>query len=139
MISNDELLERRRALRLAKTAPQVGDYVLFPEPGGQREERIAHDWGPEIGFQTTRETSGSFYLGDGYASFSGGLEPGIVPGASLADTGGTREGGFWFFSGDYRRAHNGVDVLAPCRVYRYEPPDPAKESHPRHAPEETRG
>lgn len=112
MIDNDRLLEERTCLRLESTVPQVGDYVIFPDG---REERISHDWG-EPGVQTS--VSGSFYLGDGYASFSGALNP-LIPTERLVDTGETKPGSFWFFSGDYARADNGVDVEAPCRVYRY--------------------
>ncbi len=121
MISNDELLERRSRQREEANRPSVGDFVIFPDPSapkGVREERIAHDWGEDMGVQTA--PSGSIYLGDGYASFSGGLSPGLVPTEALVATGEVRQGRFWFFSGDYARADNGVDVEAPCRVYRYD-------------------
>jgi hypothetical protein len=36
-----------------------------------------------------------------------------------------------FFSGDYSRADNGVDVLAPCcRIYRFEGPAPSARQDP---------
>jgi hypothetical protein len=124
VISNDELLERRSRQREEADRPSVGDFVIFPDPSapeGSREERIAHDWGEDIGVQTA--PGGSFYLGDGYASFSGALNP-TVPTAALTPTGEVRGGRFWFFSGDYARADNGVDVEAPCRVYRYDEGEP---------------
>ncbi len=70
--------------------------------------------------QTAPAKLGSIYLGDGYASFSGGLSPAIIPAEALIDTGEVRQGRFWFFSRNQRRAHNGFDVEAPCRVYRYD-------------------
>lgn len=121
VISNDELLARRSKQREDATEPLVGDFVLFPDPEAQdgvRRERIAHDWGEDLGVQTA--PGGSIYLGDGYASFSGTLNP-TIPTKSLRDTGEVRPGRFWFFSGDHARADNGIDVEAPCRVYRYEP------------------
>ncbi len=122
MISNDELLERRSRQCQEADRPSVGDFVIFPDPSvpsGFREERIAHDWGEDVDAVQTAP-GGSFYLGDGYASFSGGLSPALVPTEALAATGGVRRGRFWFFSRDYARADNGVDVEAPCRVYRYD-------------------
>ena len=124
MISNDEMLARRSRQREDADRPSVGDFVLFPDPSvpkGVREERIAHDWGEDIGVQTA--PGGSFYLGDGYASFSGVLNP-TVPTAALTPTGEVRDGRFWFFSGDYARADNGIDVESPCRVYRYDEGEP---------------
>lgn len=120
-VSNDKLLEKRSRQRQEATGPLVGDFVLFPDPkaeGVTREERISHDWGEDIGVQTSR--GGSFHLGDGFTSFSGSLNP-VVPLEKLIDTGEVRQGRFWFFSGNWPRANNGVDVEAPCRVYRYAP------------------
>ena len=121
VISNDELLARRSRQREEEDRPSVGDFVVFPDPsrpGGVREERIAHDYGDDVGAVQTAP-GGSFYLGDGYASFSGALNP-TIPTAALTPTGEVRSGRSWFFSGDYVRADNGIDVRAPCRVYRYE-------------------
>lgn len=79
---------------------------------GGPAERVAHDWGDRV--QTA--PSGSFYLAEGYADFSGALNP-SVPTDSLTDTGETREGAFWFFRNGHHRAGNGVDAKAPCSVY----------------------
>ena len=117
---NEEILAHRVALRSARFAegPQVGDFLLMPDG---TERRVAHDWGKDTGLQpTSGGPGGSFYLGDGYASFSGSLDP-IVPHAGLVDTGRTKPGRFWFFSRNYARANNGIDVEAPCGVYRYDP------------------
>ncbi len=122
MINNTELLENRTAMRDEHPGPRVGDYVLFPDDmprDGKYErqvERFSHDW--EDALQTS--PGGSWYLGNGYASFSGSLNRSI-PKVRLEDTGEVRLGSFWFFSNDHARAHNGIDVQAPCRVYRYTP------------------
>lgn len=113
MISNEELLSNRTAMWDEEDGPRVGDYVIFPDG---HQERFSHDWGD--GLQTS--PGGSWYLGDGYASFSGALNP-AIPKARLEDTGYKRLGWFWFFKNDYARAHNGVNVQAICRVYRYHP------------------
>jgi hypothetical protein len=122
MISDTELLENRTAMRDEHPGPRVGDYVIFPDDisrDGEYErqvERFSHDWGDAL--QTS--PGGSWYLGDGYASFSGALNPSI-PKSHLIDTGETRPGQFWFFKDNSPRAYNGIDVQAPCRVYRYTP------------------
>lgn len=66
--------------------------VLFHDPqapGGFREERIAEDWGEDVGgVQTAPEKWGRFYLGEGYANFSSGPSAALIPYEALADTGG---------------------------------------------------
>ena len=119
MISNDELLERRSHLRDEDTGPRVGDFVILPwsfAPHEGRTERISHDWGEDVGVQTA--PGGSFYLGDGFVSVSGAHNP-IIFTALLEPTGETRQGWFWFSSGDSRGPGNRIEVQAPCRVYRY--------------------
>lgn len=101
--------ERVKALDAVPGA-RVGDYVIFAD-GVTR--RISYDWGNSV--QTSR--GGSWYLGHGYTSFSGGLYRG-VPTDTLTDTGETRDGTCWIFRHDMMRAHNGVDVRIPFRVFR---------------------
>lgn len=114
---NEEIRQRRSRMREgAGKTPLVGDFVIFGED--LQIERISHDWGD--GVQTS--LGGSFYLDDGYASFSGSLNP-SVPKDQLVLV-GTRQGMFWFFSGNYARADNGVDVEAFCRVWKFEGEDP---------------
>jgi len=103
---------RRLAAWNTRNGPRVGDFVIMPDLTYQR---FSHDWGDSI--QTSE--GGSFYLGEGYASFSGGLNP-SVPKSRLVLTDEIREGSFWFFHHDFMRAHNGVYFTAPCRVYRLE-------------------
>lgn len=118
---NEELLERFSSWFMAADGPVVGDYVLFPEGSRKNDdyerdvERFSHDWGDVI--QTS--PGGSFHIGDGYVSFSGGLNPGQPKERFVLVEDEWREGGFWFFDGNYARAYAAVNVLIPCRVFRY--------------------
>lgn len=119
MPSNEELLARRSRHREEANKPLVGDFVVFTNSydgeSRTRTERISHDW-DEYGVQTS--PGGSFYLGDGFTSFSGTLNP-TIPTEKLKDTGEISQGSFWFFSKDYRAAGNSIHIEAPCRVYNY--------------------
>ena len=90
--------------------PRVGDFVIMPDGS---YERFSYDWYDII--QTC--FSGSFYLGDGYASMSGSLNSGI-PYDQLEITLEQKPGRFWFFHHDIAYAHNSVGITALCRVYR---------------------
>ncbi len=105
---------RRRSL---DEEPRVrcGDYVEFAD-GVVRRVSHVHRWeGEEELVQTSG--GGSWYLGDGYASFSGSLYP-SVGASTLTRTDERREGLVWFFHHDWHEAHNGVSVTVPFRVYR---------------------
>ena len=89
--------------------PRVGDFVRFADG---HLERISHIW-PD-GVQTSE--GGSFYLGDGYISFSGGLNP-LIPSSELEYHADHKRGSVWFFHHDYWQAHNGVNASMDFRVY----------------------
>jgi hypothetical protein len=111
-----EILAQRIQQWQKVDGPRVGDFVHMPD-GSLR--RFTHDWGDDI--QTTCGSfpgDVSFYFGGDYMSFSGSLDPAIEK-AKLTDTGETRDGKAWFFHHDWAKAHNGVSVMVPCRVYRY--------------------
>lgn len=103
------ILDARKASLDGQPGPRVGDYVVFSD-GVTR--RISYNWGDAV--QTS--DGGSWYLGDGYCSFSGSLYS-SVPIASLTQLPEERDGSAWFFHHDYPAAHNGVDVEIPFRVY----------------------
>lgn len=94
-----------------RAGPRVGDWLIFADGV---MHRFSHDW-EEHGLQTSK--GGSFYLDDnGYASFSGGLNP-CVPRDKVLNSGQTRLGRFWFFHHDYMTAHAAVNVELTCRVF----------------------
>src|SRR5208282_6740930 len=109
---DEGILAKREELFNQRSGPRVGDYVIFPD---EHTERFSHDWGESI--QTTDGRYGqSFYLGNGYADFSGGLNPSI-PKSALMDTGKPMRGTFWFFHHDMPGAYRGVRFSIACRVY----------------------
>ena len=90
--------------------PRVGDFVIMPDGS---YERAAYVW-PEC-IQTC--TEGSFHLGNGYASMSGGLNAGIRK-ERFIPTGEIKEGTFWTFHRDAARAHNAIKITCACRVFK---------------------
>lgn len=118
----------RQASLDRNAGPRVGDYVEFAD-GVVR--RISHIWEsyqdpePQYSFPALAQTSagGSYYLGNGYVSFSGSLYRGVRL-DTLTATGEVRPGPVWIFHHDWRTAHNGVDTSARFRVYRSTEPAP---------------
>ena len=82
--------------RLASAHPAQGDYILMDG----EYHRIAYDWGD--GLYQFECGAGSYYLGNGYASHSGGLEPGVrLPSLKPA---GQKRAPYWFFHHDMKRS-----------------------------------
>jgi len=110
------ILKIREQAFNAVDGPRVGDFLRTSE--GML--RFTHDWGDSIQTTVTAKHpcygDASFYLSDGYASFSGSLAPSISK-ELLANTGETEEGCFWFFHHNWAGAGNGVDFRIPCRVF----------------------
>lgn len=104
------IANRRIKLFDADKKPRVGDYVVMPTG---KFERFAYAW--RDGIQTT--PSGSFYLGEGYGSMSGGLNS-AIPNEKIKLTNHKKPGFFWIFHHDHHTAHNGVAVKVMCRVYK---------------------
>jgi hypothetical protein len=115
---DSEILRVRAAAFLARQQVKQGDFIRFAN-GTIR--RVSHVWTDENnqpdGVQTTmKDTGGSFYLGDGYMSYSGGMWPSI-PANTLTRAVELMDGRAWFFHHDYSQAHNGIDVNIPCPVW----------------------
>lgn len=113
--TDQELLTLKISLWENKRYIKSGDFVRFKD-GTLR--RVSHVWQGDHGRPDFIQTSdrGSFYFGNGYMSFSGGLRPGLD--ASLFSlTNETIEGWAWFFSHDIRKANNAVNVKVPCQVW----------------------
>ena len=104
------ILEERRQAYDAKTGPMVGDWVRFRDGS---LHRFSHNWGDSL--QTS--PGGSWYLGpDGFAGFSGALDPGI-PLSALQLTEEQLPARFWFFHHGFWQAHSAVHATMPVRVY----------------------
>ncbi len=118
---NSEILERRTNKMLSNTQPVVGDWVIFNDC----ERRISHIWkydeNAEVdpvtdwGIQTS-SPHGSYYLGEGYVSFSGGLYMSIK-GKLLEPTDTTKDAPVWFFNRDWSGAGRGVHFQTPFKVW----------------------
>ena len=110
-----EMIDRYMAALDARTGPREGDFVVF---AGGTTRRLSHIWTFDSGAPEFIQTSdgGSFYLGDGYVSFSGGLHPGLR--ADLfRPTGTTRLGWAWTFHHNQHRASNAVHFRVPFRLF----------------------
>lgn len=115
-----EILKQRNA-SLWTNVINVGDFVRFAD-GIIR--RVSYIW-PDISGDDTHhrpgsiQTSagGSYYLGDGYVSFSGTLYNG-VPFETLTLSEDRHDGDVWFFHHDYAQAHHGVHCSAKFRIWR---------------------
>ncbi len=110
----DSEIVRERLARIENLrGPRVGDYVRFAD-GVERRVSYVWEWEPES-VQTS--DGGSFYLGNGYVSFSGSLHAGVHP-STLRLTTEVRDGSCWIFHHDYHTAGNGLDLNLLCwRVY----------------------
>ncbi len=110
-----EIIARRLAAYDEYPDVRVGDYVDFTDGVTRRVSHVyPPEWGDEYGVQTSH--SGSFYLDDGYVSFSGSLHR-PVPHRTLSLTEQRRPGRVWIFHHDWPAASNGVEDEIPFRVY----------------------
>lgn len=115
---DQEILSGAIAARLALPAEvRVGDYVQY---AGGKLERVAYVWGtdPEESHALIQTTpGGSFSVHDsGGMSHSGGLNHGCHV-STLTDTGRYRDASAWFFHHGWWKAHNGITVRMPVRVW----------------------
>lgn len=116
---NDTLILRQRQVqRDFINGPIVGDFVRMLD-GSTR--RFTHEYDDAL--QTTVggthpcARDQSFFLHrNGYAEFSGSLDPSIAK-STLRRCSDRMPGRFWFFHHDEVRAHNGVHVMVDCAVW----------------------
>ncbi len=109
---NRAILAHRQRLLDERLSIGVGDFVI----AGDKTYRVAHHWGDSLQL-TDGRYGASFFLGDGYLDFSGGLNPGIDI-SRFAATEERRHGSIWFFSQNSAEAHNGYRAEAVFRVWR---------------------
>lgn len=110
------LIDRQAKLSAIKEIKQ-GDYVRFADG---IERRVSHVW-YDGGIQTS--AGGSWYLGEGYMSFSGSLFP-IVPAETMRRTEEKKPGSAWFFHHDYAVRDGGIPVMVNCAVWECSEPAP---------------
>ena len=113
----DQQIVNERAQGLdAHEGVRVGDYVDFAD-GVTR--RVSYLWPGDCyeDGQPRAQTSdgGSWYLGNGYVSFSGSLYECVSVG-TMRET-GQKAGAVWVFHHDYWGAHRGVSHEIPFRVF----------------------
>jgi hypothetical protein len=89
--------------------PGVGDWIKFADG---LVLRVSHVW--DDGVQYTY--GGSFSMGDGYVSYSGGLEP-VIKLDTLTLTDEVKQGAVWIFHHNHWKAHNSVHTAIDFRVY----------------------
>jgi hypothetical protein len=117
-----EILQKRQAAFDSQDGPREGDFVRFSEDGTLRRLAYAHpDYGWGIQPTHAKFGLGSFHISSaGHCSYSGAMDSRIpIEYLTLLDE--KIDGNMWFFSGGSARAHAGVHVSIPCRVYEYKP------------------
>lgn len=107
---NRLILEKRVKAYNRLPGPRVGDYLKV----NGKYTRFTHKWDDHI--QTGGHIGGGYYLGDGYLSYSGGLDPGIKLN-QIRLTKERKDGHFWFFNCDFMYGNNGLTYIMPFRVY----------------------
>ena len=110
-VRDDAILATRLAAYDQIAGPRLGDWVEFSDGV---MHRFSHLWNSNL--QTTEKSRGSFYFGNGYVEFSGGLNPGI-PRDTLVDCNKTMLGRIWFFHHSEAKAYNAVYAEVPFRVF----------------------
>lgn len=108
---NLELLAERVAAFDKREGPRVGDYLSLPHG---IMTRFTHDWEDSL---QIGGGSGSYYLGNGYLSYSGGLDPSIEK-KYMVLTDKKEDGMVWFFHEGSSGGGRGVHFYIPFRVFK---------------------
>lgn len=106
------LLQHRVKLRDQVPGPRVGDWIEWP--GGERG-RLTYRWGDSIQTTCRGGGPGSFYLGNGFCTYSGSLDPAVK--LEQLEEAGSAPGPAWFFHHDFPEAGAGIEVEIPCRIF----------------------
>lgn len=111
--NQDILIKRAIAFNKRKGKEiKVGDVIELPNG---KKTRVAHVW--DDGQIQTADGSGSIYLGNGYASYSGSLNSGVKKSQLTKTTKKSKER-FWFFDRDFARGGGGIDVSFDVPVWK---------------------
>jgi hypothetical protein len=108
-----ETFAKRLATLDAEPGMRCGDFLKLKD-GTLR--RIAYHWGNGVQPSSGTGDNGSFYLGNGYCSYSGGLDPSI-PVEKFKVTSEVILGRVWIFHEDSAGAGRGIYARLPFRVY----------------------
>lgn len=122
-LRDDEIYEKRRRLYNDRPGIRVGDYLRMPDG---KFTRVTHIWRDEDDIpesvQDGGQRWGQYYMGNGYCSYSGSLDPG-VPIKYIRPTNQTEPGRVWFFHHDCWKADNAVYFTIDFRVFEYDGPE----------------
>jgi len=110
MKTNEQILAEKVTAYNQIEGPRVGDFLKLPYG---IYTRFTYDWGESL---QTGGGSNSFYFGNGYMSYSGGLDKGVKR-DDIRQTEETREGFIWFFDRGISGAGRGVDFKIAFRVF----------------------
>lgn len=110
---NQEILVKRQELFLADNTIKVGDVVIRPDGS---KSRVAYVWKIDPVTVQLSDGIGSFYLADGFMSYSGSLNNGI-PINHFSLTPELTPSPAWFFDHDIPRAYAGIVVNVNCRTW----------------------
>lgn len=113
---NDNILKARLEQFNLIPGARLGDFIKLPSETGDFYTRITHIWEGDNMLQTGGSAGNAYYLGNGYLSYSGGLDPGLKA-DDLIPTDEKKQGLIWFFSNNESRAHNGVEYSIEFRVF----------------------
>lgn len=105
---NMAILVKRFLLWDANKGFRHGDFLLIDG----KYHRMAHIWKDDV--QPTDR--GSWYWYGTNAEFSGGLDD-PIPNEKIHLTTEIKYGLFWIFNEGIVKAHNGINITIPCRVY----------------------
>ena len=94
---------------------RVGDYIRHKDGTVSRATYLWDfpDMSPSV---QDGGGSASFYLGDGYISYSGGLHQSIDI-STLRQTAELKDGVIWFFKNGFQSCGNGIDYRMKFRVF----------------------
>ena len=94
---------------------RVGDYIRHKDGTVSRATYLWDfpDMSPSV---QDGGGSASFYLGDGYISYSGGLNQSIDI-STLRQTAELKDGVIWFFKNGFQSCGNGIDYRMKFRVF----------------------
>lgn len=109
---NETILLQRQSEFNKVEGPRVGDFLKMPYG---LYTRFTHAWDDSI--QTGGSASGGgFYLGNGYTSYSGGLNSGVDY-TDIKQTEEVKDGCVWFFDDGIMGANRGVYFNISFRVF----------------------